>query len=773
VSDLAQTPYVLEGRVTRILFRDDAVFFSAVRVWPKGGPEITVVGEFLEVAAGDEFTFTGEWETHPKWGPQLRVFHALRKLPRDPQAIVAYLSGGLFPGIGPVLARRLVSHFGAETLEVLLARPEEVVKVPRITAQKRQRLVASIYEHRQIQDLALFLQGHGVSLSLTKKIQERYGREALAVVRNDPYRVASEIPGIGFLKADAIARKTGLSPDSPARIKASVAYVLRDRCEVRGHSFLPRAELVRECLTFLNRDSNGPAAVRVTPARVNGEIEELLHTGNLVVEDPDAIYLPEVYEAEVDLARRIQILQAVSLPPADGLEAALADTQALGGSGDRKVPRKDHSNTHLVGIAYAEEQRQAIRIALTSPIAVVTGGPGTGKSTVIRGVIAALNLLREKPTVLLAAPTGRAAKRMAELTGREALTIHRLLGFSPDTGSFQRNENNPLDADLLVVDESSMVDLDLASALFRAAPPGMQILLVGDADQLPSVGFGNFFADLIRSGTLPVVRLAHIFRQARESRIVVNAHRVNQGRMPILDRVSDCQFISIEEGAKVADFIRNAVLSYRSAGLALDEINVLSPMRKTETGVAALNQLLQEALNPPSKGKPQVAAGENVFRAGDKVMQIRNNYEKGVFNGDTGVIEAIHLPKEEEEEEEPERISVNFQGARVGYERTELDQLVLSYACTVHKAQGSEYKGVVLIPVVRQHWVMLQRNLLYTAITRAKERVILVGQEAAIRRAVTNVGSRLRYSRLAQRLKERAPDPTVPKPPLLRAPETK
>lgn len=496
----------------------------------------------------------------------------------------------------------------------------------------------------------------------------------------------------------------GLAPDSAARIRGSLTHVLRGRCEVRGHSFLPRGELVRECLAFLNHGATGPQAPRIAAERVRREIDDLLAADGLVCESPDAIYLPEVHEAEVDLARRIQTLQRTALPPAVGLDVLLAKTEAQ------------------VQIAYAHEQHQAIRAALSSPIAVVTGGPGTGKSTVIRGVIAAFCLLQERPT-------------------------------------FQRNEGHPIAGDLLVVDEASMVDLNLADALFRAVPAGMRILLVGDADQLPSVGFGNFFADLIRSGTLPVVRLSEIFRQARESRIVVNAHRVNQGRMPILDQVSDCQFVACDEGARAADFIRSAALSYRAAGLALDEINVLSPMRKTQTGVVALNKLLQEALNPPSEEKREIAAGEAVFRAGDKVMQIRNNYEKGVFNGDGGIIESIDLPDDEEEQDEAERITVNFQGTRVTYEKREIDQLVLSYACTVHKAQGSEYKGVVLIPLLRDHWVMLARNLLYTAITRAKERVILVGQESAIRRAVSNAGSRLRYSRLSRRLKERSDPP--------------
>jgi exodeoxyribonuclease V alpha subunit len=369
-------------------------------------------------------------------------------------------------------------------------------------------------------------------------------------------------------------------------------------------------------------------------------------------------------------------------------------------------------------------------------------------------VIAALGRLRPQAQVLLAAPTGRAAKRLGELTARQARTIHRLLEFSPESGVFQRGEADPLEGKLLVVDEASMLDLYLASALLKAVPAGMQVLFVGDADQLPSVGFGNVFADLIRSASVPVVRLRHVFRQAQQSRIVTNAHLVNQGRMPILERGSDCEFVPIEEEAAVAEYVKTAALAHRDAGRPLEEFNVLTPMRRGEAGVAALNALLQTTLNPPGAGKRELAAGETVLRCGDKVMQVRNNYAKGVFNGDIGVVSAIRLPEDSEEgEDAEEQLVADFDGCLVPYARAELDQLVLAYACTVHKAQGSEYRGVVLLPVVRQHSVMLQRNLLYTAITRAREHAVLVGQAAAIRRAVSNVGSRLRYSRLAERLK--------------------
>jgi exodeoxyribonuclease V alpha subunit len=725
---------VLEGRVKRVLFRDEAALFTALRIQPaQGGRDVTAVGEFFAVAPGDQYRLIGGWVVHPRWGEQFQVARAERKLPRQKEAIVAYLAGGLFRGIGPGLARRLVEHFGPHTLDAILESPERVEEVRGISARKRRRLVSSLQEHRRIQDLALLLQGHGVSLYLTKKIQAHYGDRALEVVRTDPYRVAADVPGIGFLRADGIARRLGLPPDAPARITASVLYVLRERCEVRGHSFLPKAELIRDCLSFLNKGIEG---TRVTAPAVSEAIEGLVAEERLVREGFEAVYLTAVHRAEARLAARLRGLFERPPAPPVRVDAIVARTAAE------------------ARLTYAPEQQEAIRAALISSLVVVTGGPGTGKSTVIRGVISAFRQARGDAVVLLAAPTGRAAKRMAEVTGCEARTIHRLLEFSPEGGTFTRNEEDPLRGDLLIVDEASMIDLLLASALFAAIPGGMRVLLVGDADQLPSVGFGNVFADLIHSGRVPVVRLRHVFRQAASSRIVTNAHLVNAGRMPVFEKGADCELVPLPDEARVAAYVRDAAIAHRAAGRALEEITVLTPMRKTETGVAALNRLLQEALNPAAPGKAQLRSGETVFRVGDKVMQVRNNYHKGVFNGDVGVIAAIHLAGEAEDDEEDEdSVCVDFQGSEMAYSPEELDQLALAYACTIHKSQGSEYGGIVLVPMVEQHAIMLQRNLLYTAITRAKDHVVLVGQLAAVRRAVANARSRRRYSRLAERLR--------------------
>jgi exodeoxyribonuclease V alpha subunit len=511
----------------------------------------------------------------------------------------------------------------------------------------------------------------------------------------------------------------------------------------------------------------------VTAAQVETAVGELVAAGRLVRDGTVAVYLREAHEAECGLGRRVRELLAA------GREATAGPTEPA----ERpEIAAAVAASAATAGVEYSQEQRQAIATALASPVAVVTGGPGTGKSTVVRGVLAALRHLRPEAVVHLAAPTGRAAKRMEELAGEPAKTVHRLLeyavasrsggppgrsfpaGNAASAGAFQRGADDPLAGDLLVVDEASMLDLHLAHALFQAVPAGMQVLLVGDADQLPSVGFGNVFADFIRSGAVPVVRLSQIFRQALQSRIVVNAHRVNQGEMPLLEPASDWEFAAIDDPAEVAEYIRRAALEHRAAGRSLAEFNVLTPMRKTETGAAALNRLLQQALNPPAAGRREVRSGDSVLRVGDKVMQIRNNYGKEVYNGDVGILTAIREPEESAHDEDTEdtegtedderRVVVAYPGQQVDYGSEELDQIALAYAATVHKAQGSEYSGVVVVPVVQQHWVMLQRNLLYTAITRARDRVVLVGQQAAIRRAVTNAGSRRRYSHLAHRLRE-------------------
>jgi exodeoxyribonuclease V alpha subunit len=722
---LAET--TLEGHVLRVLFRNAESLYTVARLQTPEG-EVTATGPFLEITEGDKFALTGDWTRHAKYGRQFAATEARKVLPDTAPGIEAYLAGGLFKGIGKKLARRLVAHFGDATLDVLLTRPDRVREVPGIGPAKVRSLSASLGEYGKVQSLALFLQGHGVSLSLTMKIHRRYGEDAIALVKANPYRLAAEVEGIGFLTADEIARKLGTDPGAPERVRAAVLHVLTERGEAEGHVCLPLPELTARALEFLNRGQPGPV---VRAPQVQEAMLRLAADGWLVRDEGDLIYRRELYAAEAELAERMLALLARSGAAGD----AQADVDELI---DRVAIQLD--------VEYAPEQRAAIKTALGAPLAVITGGPGTGKSTVLLGVLTALRMQREDTAILLAAPTGRAARRMSDVTGDPAKTIHRLLGYNPMENGFAYDEANPLEGDVLVVDEFSMVDLNLAAALFEAVPPEMRVLLVGDSDQLPSVGMGNILADLIGSGAVPVVRLTRIYRQAAESRIVLNAHRINAGQMPDLTPAPDCEFVRREEPEAIAQYIRDRALAALDGGATLEQITVLTPMRKTETGVEALNKLLQEALNPAVRGRPELAAGLVTFRLGDKVMQRKNNYEKEVFNGSIGHVTAV-------DPEEGELAVIFEEGEPITYSREELDQLALAYACTVHKSQGSEYTGLVMIPVTMQHYAMLQRNLLYTALTRAKQKAVLVGTEQALRRAVQNNRITRRHTRLAARLR--------------------
>ena len=730
----------LEGQILRILFRDPATYYTVARVQTADEGEITVTGPFLALAEGDRFRMAGEWTRHPKFGRQLAVREQEKIMPRTAAGIEAYLASGLFRGVGKKLARRLVDHFGDETLDILIKEPDRVREVPGIGPAKRRSLAESLGEYAQVQRVALFLQGHGVSLTMTMKIFQRYGENAVELVKADPYRLAREVEGIGFITADEIARKLGADMEAPERLKAAVLYLLNQKADSEGHAFLPAGELITSAMTFLNRSGGQP----VRGPRLADAVEVLVEQGFLVRDEGHLIYRRELYDAEEGLAERLREL--LERPP--GVESAEFEVVIAEVEGE-------------LGVVYAPEQREAVRTGLGSSLAVITGGPGTGKSTVLLGLLTALRKRKPDAQVLLAAPTGRAARRMADVTGEEARTIHRLLGYNPQENGFAVDEYSPLEGDLLVVDEFSMVDLNLAAALFAAVPDGMQVLLVGDADQLPSVGVGSVLNDLIGSGVVPVVRLTRIYRQAGESRIVLNAHRINDGQYPDLRSGGDFEFVPRSEPGDLVQYVRDRALSARDAGAPLDQTTVLTPMRKTETGVEALNKVLQEALNPAAPGRPEIRTGLLTFRLGDKVMQRSNNYEKEIFNGSVGVITAIRG-----DAEDGDSLVVTFEEEqRVEYKREELDQLTLAYACTVHKAQGSEYRGLVMIPLTTQHAPMLQRNLLYTALTRAKELAVIVGTEEAVGRAVRNNRIARRYSRLMARLRGeagRAPLPPLP-----------
>ncbi len=712
----------LEGTLERVVFANEENGWSVVRLEVPGRADlVTAVGRLLEVQPGECLKLTGTWETDRKFGPQFRVSSYQSVLPATVTAIERYLGSGLIRGIGKVMASRLVAAFGAETLEVIdrySARLEEVEGI----GPKRSSLIRLAWvEQREIKEVMLFLAAHQVSTSHALRIWKTYGAEAIAVVRANPYRLATDIFGIGFKTADQIAANLGVPRDSPERAAAAAAHLLLE-ASGGGHLFLPRERLVRE----------GTELLGVEAALLEAAVDRLGAGGQLVIErvageEGAPIYLKALHTAEAGLAARLAKLAAAPAPP---LEI--------------DVERAVEWFAAREKLELAAEQREAISRALTAKVLVITGGPGTGKTTLVRGVVTLLGKKRQR--VLLAAPTGRAAKRLSEATGLEAKTVHRLLEFSPRVMGFERGADRPLECDLLIVDEASMLDAPLAHAIVAALPEAARLVLVGDVDQLPSVGPGCVLADLIRSGAVDVVRLTEIFRQARQSSIVLNAHRINHGEVPDWKggEGSDFFFIERNEPEAVVETVLELVGQRIPSRFGLDpmaDVQVLTPMNRGLLGVANLNAALRELLNP--KGK-EVVRGNRLLRLGDKVMQTRNNYELEVFNGDLGRITAIDAEEHE--------VRVSFDGRLVTYAFADLDELAPAYACSIHKSQGSEYPAVVL-PIHTQHYVMLERNLVYTALTRARKLAVLVGQKRALAIAVGNARTRRRFTLLAERLR--------------------
>ncbi|MBI1319217.1 MAG: ATP-dependent RecD-like DNA helicase [Candidatus Hydrogenedens sp.] len=705
-------PVTLEGVVERIVFESPESGFLVARLKRGGQPELdTFVGNMLAVSAGETVRLRGQWIEDKKFGRQLKVETCEVLVPNTLEGIEKYLGSGLIEGIGPTYAKRLVAAFGENTLRVIDEAPAKLRQVPGIGRKRAEQIRASWESHKEVQAIMVFLQGHGIRPAQAARIYQVYGDKAITVLRQNPFRLAEDISGIGFQGADAMARSMGIEQDAPARLQAGLKHVL-NQALTRGHVFLPRGELLDEATELLGVPRN----------RVEPQLAEALAMKGLA-SDGEAIYLPQFREAESECARLLkQLLSAPHDAPDIKMDNAL-----------KWVERENN-------IALSDEQRDAIRRGCEEKVLVITGGPGTGKTTVINSLLAILE--KKGVSFLLAAPTGRAAKRMEEATGREAQTLHRLLEFSPKSGGFVRNESDPLVTDLLVVDETSMVDELLMHAVLRALPFFARLVLVGDVDQLPSVGAGNVLFDIIASGTLPVVRLQKIFRQAEESAIVRNAHRINQGDLPEFN-TEDFLFIERPEPAQALDTVVELLSRRIPQGLGLDplrDVQVLSPMRRGEAGTVRLNEALQEALNP--HGAP--VAGRTL-RHGDKVIQLKNNYDLEVYNGDVGIIR-LDAPGAEE-------IEVEFEdGRRVLYPYAALDQLGLAYAMTIHKSQGSEYHTVV-IPLLGQHYMMLQRNVLYTAVTRGKQRVILVGEKKAIAMAVKNNRQARRNTLLSERLR--------------------
>ncbi|MEV4742019.1 ATP-dependent RecD-like DNA helicase [Streptomyces sp. NPDC049555] len=726
---------VVEGVLERITYANEETGYTVARVdTGRGGDLLTVVGSLLGAQPGESLRLEGRWGSHPQYGRQFTVENYTTVLPATIQGIRRYLGSGLIKGIGPRIADRIVTHFGTDTLDVIEKEPARLIEVPGLGPKRTRSIGAAWEEQKAIKEVMVFLQGVGVSTSIAVRIYKKYGDASISVTRNQPYRLAADVWGIGFLTADRIAQAVGIPHDSPDRVKAGLQYALSQSAD-QGHCFLPEERLIAdavkllqvdvglviECLAELAADEEGVVREQV-PAPDGGE-------------PVTGVYLVPFHRAELSLAGQLARLLRT---PEDRL-AAFHDV------------KWDKALTWLAGRTGAElapEQQEAVKLALTSKVAVLTGGPGCGKSFTVRSVV---ELARaKKAKVVLAAPTGRAAKRLAELTGADASTVHRLLELKPG-GDAAYDKDRPLDADLVVVDEASMLDLLLANKLVKAVAPGAHLLLVGDVDQLPSVGAGEVLRDLLApGGPVPAVRLTRIFRQAQQSGVVTNAHRINSGVQPITQGLKDF-FLFVEEDTEEAGRLTVDVAARRlPAKFGLDprrDVQVLAPMHRGPAGAGTLNGLLQQAITPARPNLPERRFGGRVFRVGDKVTQIRNNYEKGkngVFNGTVGVVTGLDVVEQ--------RLTVlTDEDEEVGYDFDELDELAHAYAVTIHRSQGSEYPAVV-IPITTGAWMMLQRNLLYTAVTRAKRLVVLVGSRRALGQAVRTVSAGRRCTALDFRL---------------------
>lgn len=722
-----------EGTVHSVIFQNAENGYTVLRLLTEEGEVVTVVGCIPCAAPGEHLTVTGVRETHPQHGEQLRAVELERSLPEDEEEIVCYLSSGVCKGVGPATAERIVDRFGAQALDILELSPERLTELKGITARKAQEIAESFRRHMGLRRLMAFLARYQLPPVLAMQLRRQYGDAALEKIRENPYLLSGDSCGVAFSVTDGIALGMGIDPDSSQRLQAAVTFELSHN-ENNGHVFLPRDKLIAATAQLL---SCGTEAVEQA-------LDTLVERGAVVQErvaNVDACYLRRLWEAERSACVRLL-----------GLLASPADTSTQAARAVEEIQREQ-------GITYAPLQRQAVELAARQGVVILTGGPGTGKTTAVRGIVALLEKMGLE--ILLAAPTGRAAKRMSELTGREAQTIHRMLGmnWSESTGevTFAKSEKEPLEADAVILDEMSMVDLTLFDALLRALRPGTRLVLVGDADQLPSVGAGNVFSDLIRSGKVETVFLREVFRQASASAIIRNAHAVNLGQPPQLTNdQGDCFFLCRRDPERVVSTVVELCGSRlpEKMGVPADQIQVLTPTRKGPTGTISLNRRLQAALNPPAEDKRELQWGERLFREGDRIMQTRNDYDvvwekadgtvgTGMFNGDVGKILKI--------DPSGEWLEVDFDGREAVYGAEQLSEIDLAYAQTVHKAQGSEYRCVVLSVMPAAPSLMV-RGVLYTALTRARELLILVGDDAAVRAMAANDRQQKRYSGLRWRL---------------------
>lgn len=728
---MSEAPATIEGVLDRFVFSNPDTAWSVVRILPepaensRKAPEpITAVGNLIGLRPGELVRLTGKWVQDKRWGRQFQVQSYLPVKPGTVRGIERYLASGLVPGIGKEMAKRLVRRFGLATLEVIETDGDRLKEVPGIGPVRAQRIIAAWNEQREVKDVMLFLQTHGVSPAYAARIFKKYGRRAIQVVRDNPYQLAEEVFGIGFRTADRIAAELGIDRRSPQRAAAGVLFAIKTLAE-EGNAYAPRAVLLERTAALLEVEPQIAADALAALVASEAVVEERLDAP-----ERDALWLPALFASERTAAEHLaRVLTAPRKPLAID------------------VPRALDWFEGQAGITLAEAQRRAIARAIEAKVSVITGGPGTGKTTIVNAII---RILRKKGRqILLAAPTGRAAKRMQETSGQEARTLHRLLEFDPKAHAFTRDAENPLEADMVVIDEMSMVDLPLFAALARALPDPAQLVLVGDVDQLPSVGPGSVLSDIIRSGCAGVTRLEQIFRQAEASAIVVNAHRIQRGELPQFPRVrgdsGDFFLIERAEPEAVLETIKTLVkerIPRRFGVDPIDDIQVLTPMHRGTLGAQNLNVVLQGLLNPDGEF---LARGDRIIRRRDKVMQLRNNYDLGVLNGDVGRVEAV--------DPEERTVLVRFDDRSVRYESGDLDELSLAYACSIHKSQGSEYP-VVVLPLSTQHYVMLERNLIYTAVTRGKRLVVVVGSWRALSMAVKTEKRLSRWSRLETRLQQ-------------------
>ena len=744
--------------VERITYQNPENGYTVLKCAVKNEKDlVTVVGNLLDVSVGSVLLIDGNWKVDSKYGRQFTAQSWEETLPATVFGIEKYLGSGLIKGVGPKFAGRIVRKFGTETIDIIENDIERLHEVEGIGQKRIEKIHESWERQKEIKNVMLFLQGHGVSTSFAAKIYRQYGNDSIAKMKENPYCLADDIWGIGFKTADSIAQKLGFEKNAQVRVRSGILYTLSNLAD-EGHVFAKKDQLVKTAQELLEAEEQ----------TVSNVIEQMVEAQDLIAQNVvlqsaglqdtslqsaksqemalsddsgsfQALYLPAFCYAETGTAAKLKRL--MDAPASDRLWQQL--TAARKKTGNNELSIDVEKIQQKVQMQYDEVQASAIRKAAISKIMVMTGGPGTGKTTTAQGIIAAYRAFGLK--ILLAAPTGRAAKRMSEATGMEAKTIHRLLEYKPPEG-YQKNEDNPLEGDVLIVDECSMIDIILMNSLLKAIPPGMRLILVGDIDQLPSVGAGNVLRDIIDSGVIPVVRLTRIFRQAQTSRIIMNAHRINEGKMPDISNGSNTDFFFMEQEdpeqavTLITQLVTHKLSRYYQTPPT--QIQVLTPMQRGVVGAANLNLALQEALNPDGEALRRSGLA---FRTGDKVMQLRNNYDKEVFNGDIGMISAVDVQER--------TLLVNFEGREIEYDVSELDELVHAYATTIHKAQGSEYP-IVVMPVMMTHFVMLQRNLLYTGITRAKKILVLIGTKKALAYAVRNVTVTKRNTLLKERLQE-------------------